>query len=612
MENKKLYYKENIKDRMFKNAANFWGIRNVENFDPLVKLLIEALASEIYKMSNEVNNIETRILERIAHLLTPDTLMSVRPAHTLLHTQPLEEKGYVNKKTGFYYDDPVFKQKNKINEVGFYPVDAFQLFRSSVKTLVCGRTIYTLDQTLNKEILTRSTARSEIFSQSVWVGLQIDPAIDTIKDLSFYFDFLNAEDKNKYFHLLPFTQWKHKSRQVKITRGIHTIKNADDTGDTSLFSNYDLANMSDESIKHFYNHRFLTLKENLKVSDMEKEIFPKELIPMFSKDIIQQIQEPLYWFQVTFPPAFDEEIIDRIMVGTNVFPVTNKNLRSQIAKSLKLSNIISLNTESKEYFLSVSSVTDTRNRQYRQLPFRDAETQHYGTYSIKRGGAERFDSRDAKEYILYLIDLLRDERAAFSLVGKGFLDETIESLDILIVTLTQKMNDIVQSKEIPSYLIIDSEFKNEIIFVDYWITNCELVNDIKAGTFFVPYNDTFVNPNLTVSMTPCTGGKSRPGSTNVLDMYKYVLTGRNRIYTSEDIINFCYSEYGDMIALAEVKKGVQVSSKPKEGLVRTIDVFIDLKKQFDLGASEELTSNLHNSLIEKSPDNYNYRIFINK
>ena len=103
MENKKRYYKENIKDRMFKNAASFWGIRNVENFDPLVKLLIEAMASEIYKLSNEVNNIETRILERIAYLLTPDILMSVRPAHTLFYAQPTEEQCLINKETGFYY-----------------------------------------------------------------------------------------------------------------------------------------------------------------------------------------------------------------------------------------------------------------------------------------------------------------------------------------------------------------------------------------------------------------------------------------------------------------------------------------------------------------------------
>jgi hypothetical protein len=610
MENKKHYYKENIKDRMFKNAAGFWGIRNVENFDPLVKLLIEAMASEIYKLSNEVNNIETRILERIAHLLTPDILMSVRPAHMLLHAQPIEEQCIIHKETGFYYDDPIFKQKHKINETGFYPVDCFNLIKIRVKTLVCGRNVYTLDPLLNREIFTRSTVRTEVFSNTLWIGLEPDPKIETIKDLSFYFDFVNAENKNEYFHLLSFARWRHNSKLLKTTQGIHTIRDGLETGDMSLFSHYDLANLLDESIKRFYNHRFLTLKDELKVADMKKELFPEALLPFFSESMIQQLDVPLYWLQVTFPPEFDEEIMERILVGTNIFPVANKSLRSQTSKSLKLSNIIPLYTSYREHFLSVQSVVDTQNRQYKQLPFRDQATRQYGTYSVKRGGNERFDSRDAKEYIAYLIDLMRDEGASFSLLGKGFMENLIDNMDTLITTLEQRLNNVEHDREIPSYLIIDSESNDEIIYVNYWVSNCELVNDIKAGTFFSPYGETFVNLDSTISMTPCTGGKSRPNSNSALDMYKYILTGRDRIYTSEDIINFCYSEYGDMIALAEVKKGVRVSDKPKEGLIRTIDVFIDMKKQFDARASEDLRDNLLNLLMEKSPDTYNYRIFI--
>jgi hypothetical protein len=187
----------------------------------------------------------------------------------------------------------------------------------------------------------------------------------------------------------------------------------------------------------------------------------------------------------------------------------------------------------------------------------------------------------------------------------------VEDLNIQITTLEKTLKKIVQTNEISSYLIIDSDSEeDEIIYVDYWITNCELVNDLKAGTLFAPYLDTFVDPDVVVSMTPCVGGKSRPSSTSVLDMYKHILTGRDRIYTSEDIVNFCYAEYGDIIASAEVKKGIQVSSKPKEGLIRTMDIFLELKKQFESDPPDDLKDNLYNALIEKSPDTYNYRIFI--
>ena len=605
------YNKENIKDRMFKNAANFWGVRNVENFDPLVKLIIESLASEIYSLSNEVNTIETRILERVAYALTPDVRMSPRPGHMLLYGQPIEETCIINKRTGFYYDNAVFKQKNKINDIGFYPVDGFLLSKSHIKTLVCGRNIYTLDNFLNREIFSRSTVRSEVFSQNLWFGLELDPKIENLKDMSFYFDFINADNKNEYFHLLPFTQWQHNSQILKMTPGIHIVKDELEMGDVSLFPQYDPAVISDESIRKFYDHRFLTLRSDCKVSTMKKELFPEEVIPLFSEYVVEQIQEPLYWFKVVFPPNFDEDIMERILIGTNIFPVANKNLRSQISKNLKLTNTIPLHTGYKEYFLSIQSVADSQNRQYKQLPFRDKETDQYGTYSIKRGGTERFDSRDAREQINSLIDRIRDEGIAFTQIGRGFLERIVENLNIQISALEQSLGKIEQEKEISSYLIIDSESEEtEIVYVDFWTTNCEIVNDIKAGTSFVPYADTFVKPGTIVSMTPCTGGKSRPNSNNVLDMYKFILTGRDRIYTIEDIINFCYGEYGDIIASVEVKKGIQVSSKPKEGLIRTIDVFLEMRKQFDAGLSEDFKDNLYNALIEKSPDTYNYRIFI--
>jgi len=611
--NKNKYNKENIKDRMFKNAASFWGVRNIENFDPLVKLIIESLASEIYNLSNEINTIETRILERVAYALTPDMRLLPHPAHMLIHTYPIEEKCIINKRTGFYYEDPVFRQKNNISDISFYPVDGFLLTKTNVKTLVCGKNIYTLDKFLNREIFTRSTVRSDVFSRNLWFGLEIDSKIENLKDVSFYFDFINADNKNEYFHLLPFTQWQHNFETLKLSHGIHTVKNELEMGDISLFSHYDPAIIADDNIRQFYNHRFLTIKNDCKVSTMKKELFPEELHTLFSDYVVSQMQEPLYWFKVTFPPNFNEEIMERILISTNVFPAANKGLRSQTSRNLKLSNTIPLFTQNKEYFLSVQSVVDSRNRLYKQLPFRDKETNQYGTYSIKRGGTERFDLRDAKEQINGLVDRLRDEGTAFAQWGRGFLEKTVEELNIKITAMEQKLNKIEQQNELSSYLIIDSESQeDEIIYVDYWITNCELVNDIKAGTFFSPSLDTFVETKSTVSMTPCIGGKSRPSSTTVLDTYKYILTSKDSIYTSEDIVNFCFAEHGELITSVEVKKGIQVSSKPKEGLIRTIDVFLDLKKQFDSDPSEDLKNNLYNTLIKKSPDSYNYRIFINK
>ena len=44
------YNKEQIRNRMLKYAAAFWGIKKAENFDPVVKLMLEALSNELYML----------------------------------------------------------------------------------------------------------------------------------------------------------------------------------------------------------------------------------------------------------------------------------------------------------------------------------------------------------------------------------------------------------------------------------------------------------------------------------------------------------------------------------------------------------------------------------
>lgn len=75
------YNKEQIRNRMLKYAAAFWGIKKAENFDPVVKLLLEALSNEIYMLGEDFTAIETRLLER-----PPESLPRTSLPHPFPHT----------------------------------------------------------------------------------------------------------------------------------------------------------------------------------------------------------------------------------------------------------------------------------------------------------------------------------------------------------------------------------------------------------------------------------------------------------------------------------------------------------------------------------------------
>jgi len=610
MENKRYYSKENIKDRMFRNAAVFWGIRNIENLDPLVKLLIEAMASEVYKLSNEVANIETRVLERIAQLLTPDTLMSPRPAHAILHARPIEPETLLNCTNGFYYDDAVLKNRYKVNDIYFYPVQNVSLIDAQVKILASEKAIYTYDRTLNKDLFASSKKRvigQE--EQSIWIGLELNRSIKNIENLSFCFDFLNMDSKSNLFSLLPLAKWEFLSNIVNTEVGLFSPGKDNNSGNT--LARYDLPNILDESVRNYYSHRFITVTDKLKISPSDKSTFPAELKDFYPADVIDSFSESLIWLRITFPVGFHSDPIDTITVSVNAFPVANKKICKESSRNHKMTNIVSLNTDYNEYFLSVLSVTDSRNREYKQLPYPDEKMARHGTYSLKRGGIERFDTRNVEEFVLQLLDLLRDESVSFSLLGKGFLNDLVNEIEALTITLEQKFKSIGNNRETPTYIIVDSEGKNEIFDSEYWVTNCEVANEIKSGSFFLQKsNEVLASPGAIFTLTTTTGGRSKPKSVNALDTYKYILTSRDRIYTTDDIINFCKSELKDTITTIEVKKGIHVSPKPKEGLIRTIDIIIQMEARQTLQI-QEIKENLLNLLARKSPDTYNYRIFIN-
>ena len=97
------------------------------------------------------------------------------------------------------------------------------------------------------------------------------------------------------------------------------------------------------------------------------------------------------------------------------------------------------------------------------------------------------------------------------------------------------------------------------------------------------------------------GGKSIPISANRFDMYKYALTTRDRIVTKTDILNFCRKELGKHLQNIRIEHGTMVSSRPHEGLVRSIDIYLTLKKDEERDL-DFMVEDLENRLSSRSLD----------
>lgn len=209
--------KEDIKDRMIRTALDFWNIRNIENLDPFVRLLIEAMAAQLHLLSEEIADIEVRTMQRLSEVLLPESVSLAQPSHAIVHIETLLEEMETNPFEGFYATDPFSGRKDELR-YSFYPVCKTPLRRGRIKKLIIGGEVYESLQGLHKKLLLRSDLTPENHNK-VFVGLDFAEDIDNIDTLSFYIDFPNIAQKNDYLRLLSYCKWSSTGSKLKQKRG---------------------------------------------------------------------------------------------------------------------------------------------------------------------------------------------------------------------------------------------------------------------------------------------------------------------------------------------------------------------------------------------------------
>ncbi|PIH02788.1 hypothetical protein CS542_03315 [Pedobacter sp. IW39] len=79
-----------------------------------------------------------------------------------------------------------------------------------------------------------------------------------------------------------------------------------------------------------------------------------------------------------------------------------------------MTNIMPIKLQDHDQFLCVI-LTDKAGNYYTEIPHSHDDDANAGSFSIRYGGSERFDNRNAKEIVDYLFELLRDEGCIFCL-----------------------------------------------------------------------------------------------------------------------------------------------------------------------------------------------------
>src|SRR5690606_18088095 len=197
------------------------------------KMMIEALATELYQLHYEQQNTQVNILDRVAQLMAPEYVTAPIPSNGLLHVECIEKTDCIEPKHAFtctklVTTDEATGKQEKI-ELFFCPVKPMQLHDLQPAILITPHITYQLNDNLHKDKSVQ-TPPSALETHEVWLGLRSNNEFNGLKDCIFYFYFnsLSKSDAQEATRCIPYTKLYYGDKMVNTIAGLKSEK--DKTG----------------------------------------------------------------------------------------------------------------------------------------------------------------------------------------------------------------------------------------------------------------------------------------------------------------------------------------------------------------------------------------------
>ena len=568
-----------IKERILKQAMEFWGVSDIRDMDPVIDLLLEVFAHESNKLHQEIDQSDSRILHRLSRILIGNKWSLPKPAHALMTITPnhgecceLDAEGDI--------------------QVFITPLFSYKLVDAKVKAIAYNDSIRHSTDSFSTP--TRFLGpKNRIADYCVWVGL------DVSKEVLQKMDSVMFCIKPSDMGLLPFMNmaffYDCTGNRLNAKTGLH------------VEDPYSNAHYFDE-IRDFYSDLYFNV--GIKDASKEKHTY-REMFPGYVADCeVPDDSENLFWVKIVFPEIFTKESLENLEVYLNTFPVVNRQIVYKQHNFRSTGRIIPLKCPGRTQFLNIRSFQDNKGREYVNR-LNQYEENPTGIFSLYFGDLERFDSDSARSLISKVLQLMKEDGSAFASMNPDALSTQLKEL-------FNKINDI--EKGLEATLKGDNKIKAFVLSVPqkdatnaeikYWVTSGSLANGFNERTLIQQFNIEKYDASGIMLRTCMQGGTTHDSEQELINSLRYGLLSRERIISKEDIKSYLFHKLGKHVESVEVGNGVAISPDSKKGLIRVTEVKIKLG-QFDkdeIPNLEELAHYLEKDLTERSVCNSNYKI----
>ncbi|HEX8504314.1 MAG TPA: hypothetical protein VF630_03015 [Hymenobacter sp.] len=606
------FSKASVKSRLARQAAELWGYSeaDLDGFDPLVNLLLEACAVEFEKIGQELNNTQYRLIERLATLLNPDVVDAPRPAHAVAQARAREAVVRLPEDAQFVFEPPTVGRKVAGQETFFSPLQATRLVSGTVRCLATDATVWQIEPTGQKRVVAQALAPPPAEHRRLWIGLELPTEGVSLADLTFYFDWLNEPRRASYAAFLPGERWLLGGAELGASQGLAQAAGTPDPAG-SLNGEYDYLQRAEQQVRSLYEPFFVRLEEPAgALAAYVPRPYPAELAVGFTDPAaeLHALTQPLTWLEVRFAHALPPEAFDQLVCALNCFPVLNRRLHKVLFRLQPALNLFPLVSE--EPFLAVRDVYSLSNVAYRSTTLSDLSEGATDTYTLRTHGVGRFDTRTGREALRELLELLRDESRAFTAAGTDFIGSILRELDQNLARLEERLDRNRAAEQPVPYLLLRPLNVNDSVYLEYWSSNGEAANRLPAGSRLRIHDGHYIDEVRLLTTT--SGGRERPRPEERTHALRRNLLARNRLVTLADIKAACWAELGPHLESVHIEKGFQTGTTPTAGFIRCIRVELTPSEPSRLSAPEwqRTAQELQTTLAGQSAMNLPYEVMV--
>lgn len=611
-----------IYQSILQRAADEWDVdyedveRDIgQQYDPVVRFMAGAVASEMELVYQRLHDTETRIQERLAKTLLPEYYHLPTPAHALATATPSTESLPIDETAGF-----IRYLGEKEGDIAFSPVFPSRLIPGELKVMAIPGKILDAGQRAPLRMRAGSNVGERI--GKVLLGIETKAEEINWKDFCLYFEIRgssqNESEKARFYASLAKSRCLLNGEPIRVESGLPP---SDFILEDYLNGNERLQNR----VRLRYERHFLTIQDEkapvggmiqardflpkwLMAQDMSQEEADKQMTRL-EKEVAKT---PMIWLEVHFGyPVELVQFSSRLVVKLNVFPVVNRRLCGHTSGEhhyIANNAIKWIHLQPEEPFVSIRRVFEEKPPMYPIFtfkPFADFKEENKPSYTMRLGGVGRWDDFNAWKRMAYVVSILQENYGHEELVMKAAASLSLEDIHHLLGKKIKETSE--EHKPISDiYVLLHTGATGSMrVRVEYWTSVGEAANGVAAKTSLKCTSKEASELEAdTIEMVSISEGGGDPlEATEQLDAMKLALMTRGRIVTREDVKIFCKELLRDRLVEVMVRDGVGTDPRFDFGMTRRLEVWFTPSQESKEEDWEAICQQVQRLLEQKSSSN---------